>query len=378
MQQMTDTKMEGPSVRRLAFAITAYCVTSLAVVYFNWWLFTSGFKYPVFISWLQQVIGFGIFLGGSTVALYFQRIRPVFPPPVFHKSVLAQVAPLSASFCLTIAASNLCLQKVQISTYQVARSLTLLFVLLLSYIILKQSQTPLVLAACVLMVAGFVINSLDPGTLSLYGVLFGALSSFFQALYNVLIKFTLPAVENNNQMLLFYNVLLSSFLFVPVVFVSEGMEPFWQSINAAEHSMFVVWGGILVSGLLGTSLNMSQYLLINCTTPLSFNIVGLIKAIVQSLGGIIFLGDKVSAESLLGIGLSTVGSAIYVKAKHDQAGVTARDSENDVADSVVVLETEEDAMKSNRVVASAVTPDIIVKETTEDLATPSTVFDVKV
>lgn len=43
-----------PSIVVLVAGIVAYSIISIAVVYFNWWLFRV-FPYPVFISWGQQV-----------------------------------------------------------------------------------------------------------------------------------------------------------------------------------------------------------------------------------------------------------------------------------------------------------------------------------
>eukprot|EP01056_Protomagalhaensia_sp_Gyna25_P001027 Protomagalhaensia_sp_Gyna_25__1026@NODE_1497_length_1786_cov_10_362908_g1212_i0_p1_GENE_NODE_1497_length_1786_cov_10_362908_g1212_i0NODE_1497_length_1786_cov_10_362908_g1212_i0_p1_ORF_typecomplete_len481_score69_27TPT/PF03151_16/1_3e56UAA/PF08449_11/47UAA/PF08449_11/1_5e17EamA/PF00892_20/0_0025EamA/PF00892_20/1_1e07PUNUT/PF16913_5/2_8e09Nuc_sug_transp/PF04142_15/1_1e02Nuc_sug_transp/PF04142_15/1_8e06Nuc_sug_transp/PF04142_15/0_029SLC35F/PF06027_12/3e02SLC35F/PF06027_12/1_8e07CRTlike/PF08627_10/0 len=304
----------------LIFAILAYSCTSLAVVYYNWWLFTSGFKYPVFVSWIQQVVGFCIFFLGSRAALYFSSLRPLFPHADFNLATLWKIAPLSVSFVLTIGLANICLQKTLISTYQVARSLTLLFVILLSYLLLKQKQGLTVLFACGLMVIGFMIGSLDPETLSLGGLIAGGFSSFFQSLYNVLIAKTMPLVQGDNQLLLFYNVTLSSLFFIPMTLLSEDMSA-WQTAfgQVADTNLWVVWGGMALSGILGTTLNMTQYLVVKVTSPLTFNIVGFSKSLVQSVGGIVFFGDKVSLESASGLLLCLFGSGLYAKAKHTSA-----------------------------------------------------------
>eukprot|EP01053_Blabericola_migrator_P000974 Blabericola_migrator_1__973@NODE_1243_length_5009_cov_73_028329_g840_i0_p1_GENE_NODE_1243_length_5009_cov_73_028329_g840_i0NODE_1243_length_5009_cov_73_028329_g840_i0_p1_ORF_typecomplete_len434_score43_85TPT/PF03151_16/1_2e58UAA/PF08449_11/6_8e16EamA/PF00892_20/0_00014EamA/PF00892_20/1e07PUNUT/PF16913_5/4_1e10Nuc_sug_transp/PF04142_15/1_6e02Nuc_sug_transp/PF04142_15/1_6e08Nuc_sug_transp/PF04142_15/0_066SLC35F/PF06027_12/2_1e03SLC35F/PF06027_12/2_3e08CRTlike/PF08627_10/2_4e05CRTlike/PF08627_10/6e len=302
----------------LIFAILAYSCVSLAVVYYNWWLFTSGFKFPVFVSWIQQVVGTCIFFLGSQVALYFSSLRPIFPHPDFKPGTAWKIIPLSISFVLTVGLANICLQKTLISTYQVARSLTLLFVIILSYMLLKEKQTALVLVACGMMVVGFIIGSLDPETLSLGGLIAGGLSSFFQSLYNVLIAKTMPAVHGDNQLLLFYNVALSSFFFIPMTLIAEDLSVWPTAFGRVEGtSMFVVWGGMALSGLLGTMLNMTQYLVVKVTSPLTFNIVGFSKSLVQSLGGIVFFGDKVSFESATGLVLCLFGSGLYAKAKND-------------------------------------------------------------
>eukprot|EP01069_Polyplicarium_translucidae_P004632 Polyplicarium_translucidae@DN2623_c0_g1_i5.p1 len=59
-------------------------------------------------------------------------------------------------------------------------------------------------------------GSLDTKTLSIGGIASGAASSVFQALYNVMIKRSLPLVNGDTNVLLVYNVGLSSLLFIPV------------------------------------------------------------------------------------------------------------------------------------------------------------------
>lgn len=235
----------------IAVAIIGYSVVSLTVVYFNWWFFTKGFRFPVFVSWIQQIVGLVLFYSGSKAALYFGSIRPIFPPTEnLSFSTVRLVSPLSATFVLTVGLSNMCLQHTLISTYQVARSLTTLFALILSYIVLREKQTIVVIVAVGLMVFGFMIGSLDPSTLSLPGLLAGGSSSFFQALYSVLIKRCLPHANNDNQLLLFYNVLLSSILFIPMVLVYEDTISWKQVIGRDPQGpkLYLIWGGMILSG----------------------------------------------------------------------------------------------------------------------------------
>lgn len=75
----------------------------------------------------------------------------------------------------------------------------------------------------------------------------------------------------------------------------------------------------MLSGLLGTTLNMSQYMIVSLTSPLTMNIVGLVKSFAQTVGGIVFFGDAVTTSSGVGILLSLFGSTLYVRSKHAQS-----------------------------------------------------------
>lgn len=329
---------ESPaSFAAVGFAIGAYVTVSLSIVYFNWWLFTSSFRYPVFVSWIQQIIGIiAIIFFAQLGKRYplFSRSKAVWP--TFETSL--KVLPLTLSFVGMVGLANICLKFVQVSTYQVARSLTILFTMGLSYAILGEIQRRRTIAACGVMVLGFIVGSLDTSTLSFGGVLAGGFSSAFQALYNVAIKRTLVYVNNDPNLLLFYNVFLSSFLFLPVVFVAGEGKVFYQLIlSPSQPGFYQQWGSLVLSGVLATLVNLTSYWCIKVTSPLTFNIVGFTKSVLQSVGGIAFLGDRTSAQSLLGIILSLLGSGWYSQIKVSEAAAA-----REVADRLPVKQSDEE------------------------------------
>jgi len=302
------------------FAILFYCCVSLSIVYFNRWLFTKGYPYPVFVSWIQQVTGLLLFLWLGSFGRFSQTLSKLFPLRCPDPKVLWHVIPLTVCFVGMVGLANLCLKHVLVATYQVARSLTIIFTVGLSYLILSQSQSFRVLGTCGMMVTGFVVSSLDTSEsgLSLAGVLAGGTSSFFQALYQVFIKRTIVHTDNNSNLLLFYNLFLSSIFFLPVIFLLNESEAFTVLPGPGDEDFWVVWPSLFVSGILGTLLNLATYMCVNATSPLTFNIVGFTKSCVQSLGGVIFLGDTIGFQSGAGILLTLVASGWYTKLKLDE------------------------------------------------------------
>eukprot|EP00914_Ancora_sagittata_P008665 GHVO01016808.1.p1 GENE.GHVO01016808.1~~GHVO01016808.1.p1 ORF type:complete len:406 (+),score=57.54 GHVO01016808.1:18-1235(+) len=302
-----------------AVSIGAYCVISLSIVYFNWWLFTGSFQYPVFVSWVQQVTGFGMYYIFSLLGTRFEFFS------VFHLKCLdyktaIKVLPLTLNFVGMVGLANLCLKFVQVSTYQVARSLTIFFTMGLSYLFLGEVQSMKTKLACGVLVLGFIIGSLDTSTLSLGGVLFGASSSLFQAMYNVMIKRTLPHLNGDTNLMLMYNLGLSSVLFLPVVFISGEGKVFLDLPYSPKDVTFApIWLSLFMSGILATSMNLASYICVKATSPLTFNIVGITKALVQTMGGFIFLGDSITLPSVTGISLSLLGSGWYSQVKLSEA-----------------------------------------------------------
>ncbi|CEL91689.1 unnamed protein product [Vitrella brassicaformis CCMP3155] len=280
-------------------------------------IFTDTFKYPVFVSWFQQVVGLLLYVGLGELGAVFP---PSMPPivPRFRPSwrTAKAILPLTLSFVGMISFSNTCLLFVQVSTYQVARSLTLLFNLVLSYLVLGHVSSVKVRLACVLVVSGFLVGSFDPSTLQLLGVITGACSSVFQAIYMVFIKRAIIACNNDQNVVSGYNFLLASVLFLPAIYAA-GEAHVWRELLAADYH---VWGWLLLSGLLSSFFNVTSFWCVRVTSPLTFNVVGYGKACLQSLGGIVVLGDKVTAKSTMGIMLTLAGSFWYGQIKVAERG----------------------------------------------------------
>lgn len=301
---------------KVALAIVSYSGVSIAIIFLNRVIFTDTFPYPIFVSWWQQFFGF-------ILLTLFKLLKRSFPlkfswvaPLELSHDVAMKLLPLSMTFVAMVGLANACLKYVQISTYHTARSLTLIFNLLLSKIVLGQVHSNRAWAACAVVIFGFTIGSLDPSTLSLGGMILGASSSFFQACYSTLIKKRLPLVKDNVTTLLYYNLMWSSVLFLPCVIIGgEKWVLLDLPITVDDPNFYSVWTSLLGSAVLGISLSFVTYLCIHVTSPVTFNIVGYAKACIQSLGGIVLFSEEVSIQSASSIMLTLLGSFFYSKVK---------------------------------------------------------------
>eukprot|EP00922_Rhytidocystis_sp_ex-Travisia-forbesii_P052216 GHVS01077487.1.p1 GENE.GHVS01077487.1~~GHVS01077487.1.p1 ORF type:complete len:492 (-),score=56.47 GHVS01077487.1:591-2066(-) len=317
-----DAKVRSPAIASkisMALSICMYSCVSLGIVFLNRKIFADSFQFPIFVSWLQQVVGlsaFQFFSFLSSRISFLSPIRPLFPTVSFRWAHMKAVFPLSLAFVGMIGFSNICLQHVQISTYQVARALTLLLNLLLSYAVLNTRVSVKAGCACGLVISGFLVGSMDPMTLSFIGVCTGVMASLFQAIYMVQIKRSLVHLNNDQNTLLWYNLLLSSVIFFPVIFIAGERNFFTELPLSISHPSFLsIWSLLISSGLTGILLTMSTYWCVRVTSPVTYNIVGYAKACLQSLAAIVVLGDIVTFRSALGILLTLCGSFWYSRTK---------------------------------------------------------------
>lgn len=198
-------------------------------------------------------------------------------------------------------------QFVEVSFYQVARSLTLFFSVTFTYLILHQSTSPRALACCGVLVFGFVIGSWGEVNFSLLGSVFGVASSALGALYGIYVKKVLGALNNDSDVLLVYNTLLSIVLLLPIIVVSEGAvlaeSPVLRTYSA--------WSELTLAGVFGLLINIATYLQIRLTSALTHNISGTAKAAAQTVLGIIIYQNPVTAMGLLGVICVILGAFAY-------------------------------------------------------------------
>lgn len=88
--------------------------------------------------------------------------------------------------------NNLCLKYVEVTFYQIARSLTIVFNILLTYFVLGQSTSKPAVICCLVIVLGYVLGTHGEPSFSLLGVIFGVLSRYsFDLWFTVQCKNTL-------------------------------------------------------------------------------------------------------------------------------------------------------------------------------------------
>lgn len=106
-----------------------------------------------------------------------------------------KVLPVSLIYISMIATNNICLQYVEVTFYQIARSLTILFTILFSFIFLKVKTSVSVMLACLIVFVGFLLGIKGEVHFSLIGLSFGIISSIFVSLYSVAVKKALSQLD---------------------------------------------------------------------------------------------------------------------------------------------------------------------------------------
>jgi len=327
---MSDTK-------HIARVVATYWFVSISMVYLNKVLMSSeavSIQAPLFITWFQCVItalicyaagrlsegikkqaeslpltGGGDDKRNSSTKSFFSQ----FPKAEYNPETGKKILPLSVIFVGMITFNNLCLKHVEVSFYNVARSLTIVFNVFFSQLILGSTTSSRTGVCLLFVVAGFFMGSKGEVNFTMIGTGFGICSSLFVSLNSIFTKKVLPAVDNDHWRLTFYNNMNASVMFLPLIAYFETRTLFAALGQQMISPLF--WSAMLVAGFFGFSIGIVTVMQIKATSPLSHNISGTAKAAVQSLLALYIWKNDYTAIGVAGMFVVLGGSSLYTIVK---------------------------------------------------------------
>ncbi len=153
------------------------------------------------------------------------------------------------------------------------------------------------------------------GSLSIFGVTFGVLASFFVALNSIYTKKSLNAVDDNIWKLTLYNNFNACFIFLPLIFFFGEHE---VVIEFEFLTSVYFWSAMFLAGFLGFSMGYVTGLQIQVTSPLTHNVSGTAKAYVQTLIGVFIYNEVKTMLWWLSNLLVLIGAALYTHVRSNE------------------------------------------------------------
>lgn len=200
------------------------------------------------------------------------------------------------------------LQLIEVSFYNVARSLTIVFNVLFTFALLGERTGSRTLATLAIVILGFLVGSGTEINFSAAGTFFGVCSSIFVSLNSIYTKRCMPHVDGNTWALAFYNNVNSALMF-SIVSVLAG-EP--AMLMASPTLLQPRWWMLLgLSGFTGFAIGIVTILQIKVTSPLTHNISGTAKAAVQTVLALMIWRNPTTWLNLGGTALVLLGSLMY-------------------------------------------------------------------
>lgn len=153
---MSDENGGTSKSAKILAAVVLYWVISISMVFTNKTLLSSEdnkIDAPLFVTWYQCIV--------TVVVVWLLGALQIANVPKFEikQDILIKIIPLSCIFTGMILMNNLCLKYVEVSFYQVARSLTIFFNVIFDWIVLGNQTSPKALGCVFIVFAGFILGN---------------------------------------------------------------------------------------------------------------------------------------------------------------------------------------------------------------------------
>jgi GDP-fucose transporter C1 len=305
----------------IAGVVAFYFVVSISLVFINKALLSEdavSVPAPLFITWFQCLVTLAICVGLGRAGASAPRGSWLaqFPDVVYDPAIARDVWRLSLVFVGMVTFNNLCLQYVEVSFYLIARSLTIVFNVAFSFFLLGERTSTRTVATLAVVVAGFVVGSEGEVRFSVIGTLFGVTSSVFVSLNSIATKRALPAVGGNEWALAAYNNANALLLFPPLALATGELG----ALAAHAHQLVspTFWLAMLLSGVFGFLINIATILQIKATSPLTHNISGTAKSVVQTALALALWHNPTTPANIAGMALVLAGSLAYAAVRNSE------------------------------------------------------------
>src|SRR6218665_1518871 len=315
-------------VARVAVVVLSYWTISISMVFANKYLVgeKSSVDISLFVSWVQCVATvFLLLVFTAGRALYTKNWESARVP--YSSFTARPVLQMAFCFVLMLSFNNMCLKLVGVSFYQVARSTTIIFVVIFSVTILKKMVSRWIVGCCLLVATGFFLG-IDQEkvmrSLSMKGVAFGVASSVFIALTGIFTKTALDVFERNEIKLTLCTNAIAIVIFIPVVLLTGQFSAALSSGQLADHFF---WVFLMVSGALGTMMAWISAVQINVTSPVTHHISANTKAILQTLIAVIYYHETKSGLWWVSVILVVIGACSYAIRRYHEEKTTPKEDD---------------------------------------------------
>jgi len=230
---------------------------------------------------------------------------------------LTRIVPLSFLFCANIVLGNISLRWVPISFMQTIKSSVPAFAVLLQALVFKDtrnlSKTKII--SLIPIVGGVGLASWTEVNFDLTGFNTALVASVMTALQAMLCgKLLTQKLDSVN--LVYYMAPISFLLLLPISFSFEyvSIQTSWQYIQD-PYAYFVLF----CSGAIAFMLNITSFLVIANTSPLTFTVAGNLKVVASIVISVMIFQNAVTMWNMVGCGAAILGVAWYQKICVDQA-----------------------------------------------------------
>lgn len=278
-------------------------MSSVGIVFCNKLVFQNfDFKYGTFLTFLHFIVTFiGLELCRRAGAFEYKPLR------------IVQVLPLSISFCGFVVLTNLSLVHNSVGFYQIMKVLTTPLIVIIETIWFDETYSFRIKSSLAIICVGVAIATVADAEANFVGTVFALSALLITSMYQIWVKSKQRELECNSYQLLYYQAPISALLLIPIIPVFDRTsEMVSRGLPSAEA---LTW--IAASCALAFLVNLSTFLVIGQTSPVTYNVLGHFKlTVILSLGFLVF-GSPMDSKVLSGVVLTLTGVFWYTHMKQN-------------------------------------------------------------
>jgi solute carrier family 35 protein C2 len=318
-----------------AAGLMAYFAASILLTVFNKWFFSNkrlGVRFPLTVTCLHQGIVFCMVLATEK-----RWLAPVAGEITRRQELLLPLAAVGVVCGVDWGLSNTSLRFIPLSLYEMTKSASPLFVLLITVAAGMSPLTPALTAIITCISVGMFL-AVSGGDLSVFrsaefpfgGFVCVAVATVLSGVRVVMAQFAMQrlrvaghATGVNAVTALYYSAPASCAALVIPAFIVEGT---YVRLYLAQQPLPIVLETltcVLFSAGLAFLLSLTELVATRSTSALTLCVVGVIKQLLLILAAMTVFSERVGSVNLVGFGVAMVGVAIYNYSKYAAAAIAA-------------------------------------------------------
>lgn len=262
----------------------------------------DGYDFMIFLSFLH----FSFTMVGTRVmlALGFFQDKP---------ASLSGVLPVAIGSLLSVAFMNLNLSQNSVGFYQLSKLACIPFTLFVQYMAYNQSVPRSVQLTLIPITVGVGYATIYDLDLNILGTVFALCAVVATALSQIFTNTYQKTLDCNAMQLLYHT---SPFIALGMILMCPIFDDLDKLMNFAYTPPCLL--RIFVSCLFALGVNISNYLVLGMTSPLTYQVLGHLKTVLIIVIGFVMFNKQADMRNITGIGIAMFGVIAYTEVRRKQ------------------------------------------------------------
>lgn len=227
---------------------------------------------------------------------------------------LLKVLPVALGCVGSVAFGNLSLATNSVGFYQLAKLLCIPVTLMAEYALYRSIASARMIASLVIMLIGVGLATVSDVSANVVGTTFAALAVACTVFSQMVTQSRQTMLELSSVQLLHMTAPWTALGLLPLIFIFDDVSGGPESLQRYPMSTTSL-GMLLLSCLFAVGCNVTNFLVIGKTSPVTYQVVGHFKTILILVFGFIVFHYPVVLKNILGITLAMVGVILYGEVK---------------------------------------------------------------